>query len=221
MDLLSVLLPQNCAVCGRPGADALCPDCAGALVLLGPTGCARCGAPGPWPVSRCVECTGRRLAFTTARAAIAYDHHARVLVRSWKEGGRRRLARTLAALVTGTLARPDVEALVWVPGDRARTRERGHVPSQRFATALGVDWGLSVAGLLVRTREVPRQASLALADRRRNVRGAFAARGDAPRSVCLVDDVYTTGSTANACASALRSAGARRVEVVCLARVVR
>jgi len=220
VDVLGLLFPQRCAVCARPGEE-LCAACAGALVRLGPAGCARCGAPGPWPVARCAECSGRRLAFARARAAIVYDERARVLVRAWKEGGRRRLAPVLGAVVTGVLARPDADLLVWVPGDRARSRGRGHVPAQRLAAALGVDWGLPAAGLLERTRELPRQASLPFDARARNVRGAFTARRDPPGRVCLVDDVYTTGSTANACASALRRRGARRVEVVCLARAVR
>ncbi len=220
MDVLGVLLPGRCAVCAHPG-EALCRVCAAAFVRLGPTGCARCGAPGAWPVARCAECAGRRLAFATARAAIAYDERARTLVRAWKEGGLRRLAPALAALVTDAVQRPEADALAWVPGDDERTRERGHVPAQRLAQALGIDWGLTACGLLVRTREVSRQASLSLADRRRNVRGAFVALLEPPLRVCLVDDVYTTGSTVNACASALRRAGARRVDVVCLARAVR
>jgi predicted amidophosphoribosyltransferase len=150
-----------------------------------------------------------------------YDERARTLVRAWKEGGRRRLSAGLAGLVASSLPRPDVDVLTWVPGDRERALERGHVPSQRLALALGADWGLPAERLLVRTRETPRQASLTLADRRRNVRGAFAACGAIPRRVCLVDDVYTTGSTVGACAAALRRGGATRVEVVCLARAVR
>ena len=62
---------------------------------------------------------------------------------------------------------------------------------------------------------------MALAARRGNVRGTFLATGAAPASVCLVDDVYTSGETVNAAASALRKAGARRVDVVSLARAVR
>jgi ComF family protein len=172
-------------------------------------------------VRRCVECAGRRLAFARARSAVVYDEHARRLVSAWKERGRRDLVATLAEIVADVIARPDVDAISFVPGDRERRRERGHVPAARLADALGNLWSLPVEILLVRTRLTPRQASLPRAERRGNVRGAFSARDVAPARVALVDDVYTTGATASACATVLRRAGARRVEVVCLARAVR
>jgi predicted amidophosphoribosyltransferase len=75
--------------------------------------------------------------------------------------------------------------------------------------------------LLVRVRGSPRQRALTRTERRRNVAGAFRPAGLAPSSVTLVDDVYTTGATANAAASALRKAGARHVEVVTFARTIR
>jgi predicted amidophosphoribosyltransferase len=78
-----------------------------------------------------------------------------------------------------------------------------------------------VAPLLARVRGSPRQRQLTRDERRRNVAAAFAARPDVPVRVLLVDDVYTTGATANAAASALRKAGARRVEVVTFARTIR
>lgn len=224
MGLLSLVLPLRCAGCDRPGA-ALCGPCLASFVRLGPVGCERCGAPGPWPVRRCAECAGRRLAFVTARAAIAYDARSRPVVSAWKEHGRSDLARPLAAIVTGVVAPPEVDALTFVPGDLERGLVRGHVPAAGLARALGRAWGLPLERLLVRTghgrSESMRQASLPRARRRANVRDAFAATGCAPRRVALVDDVYTTGATAAACAAELRRAGSRRVEVVTLARAVR
>ena len=111
--------------------------------------------------------------------------------------------------------------LTFVPPDRARSLQRGHHPAERLAQELGARWSLPVVPLVARTRPAPRQRGLALADRRRNVAGAFAPASEAPRAVTLVDDVYTSGATAAAAASALRKASARRVEVVTFARVVR
>jgi ComF family protein len=218
--VLDLLLPRRCAACGRPGA-ACCSLCSQRLVRLFPPVCERCGAPGAWPVRRCAECAGRRLGFATARAALLYEPHAKAVVRAWKENGRRDLSRVAAALVADVITRPDGDVLTYVPGDRDRVLRRGHSPPERLAWELGRIWSLPVRPLLVRARHVSRQRGLSLVDRRRNVAGAFAAIGRAPGAVVLVDDVYTTGSTASACASALRRAGAKRVDVVCLARAVR
>jgi predicted amidophosphoribosyltransferase len=142
-------------------------------------------------------------------------------VRAWKERGLRTLAAEAAAVVASSLPAPSVAGLAFVPADRARGLERGHQPAERLARELGERWSLPVEPLLARTRPVPRQRGLSLADRRRNVTGAFTPAGESPSRVALVDDVYTSGSTANAAASALRKAGARRVEVITFARVVR
>lgn len=112
-------------------------------------------------------------------------------------------------------------ALVPVPADPDRMLERGHHPAGRLADELGRRWELPVLATLVRPRAGPRQRGLALAQRRSNVRDAFAASARSPGRVCLVDDVYTTGATASAAASALRKGGARNVEVVTFARAVR
>jgi predicted amidophosphoribosyltransferase len=172
-------------------------------------------------VRRCVECARRRLAFARARSALVYDARARLLVSAWKERGRRDLARSLATIVVEVLARPAVDEITFVPGDRERGRARGHVPAEGLARALAECWSLPVAAPLARTGTGPWQAGLPRALRAANVRGAFVARGPVARSVLLVDDVYTTGATVSACATELRRAGARLVEVVCLARAVR
>jgi ComF family protein len=220
MSLLSLLLPCRCGACAVPGSG-LCDLCRAALIRLAPPWCDRCGAPGAWPVNRCAECSGRRLGFASARAAIVYDDRARVFVQTWKERGRRDLSAIAADLVVGAVSRPVVDALVPVPGDDERGLRRGHAPAVGLAEALGARWDAPVLSALVRTRPASRQRGLALAERRRNVAGAFAVRDQSPRRVCLVDDVYTTGATAAVCATALRRSGAERVDVVTVARAVR
>ncbi len=220
MRVLDVLLPRRCAVCARIGSS-LCDTCLPLLLACGPPWCERCGAPGPWPVKRCAECSGRRLAFATARAAVVYEAHARVFVRSWKERGRRDLTAIAAGLVTARVSRPRVDAISFVPADRDRELIRGHATAQALAGELAAAWELPLLPLLRRRPGSRRQRDLPRAERRANVTGAFSILHDPPRLVCLVDDVYTTGATVSACSTALRRAGTRQVHVACFARAVR
>jgi predicted amidophosphoribosyltransferase len=216
--VLDLLLPQRCVVCGYGGTQ-LCAACREDLPRIEPPLCERCGAPTAWPVERCRECAGRRLGFASARAAVGYDAAARRLVHAWKERGLRRLAAEVAQLVAERLPAPEVDALTFVPADRGRRLERGHNPAERLAFELAALWEIPCLPLLERTRGGRQRGSSAV--ERRTVRGAFRARAAAPRKVAVIDDVYTTGATAAAAASALRAAGARRVEAVAFARALR
>jgi ComF family protein len=217
--VVDLLLPERCASC-RTGERLVCPACLTALRLLRGPLCARCGAPTAWPVERCIECSGRRLSFARARAAVAYEGPARPLVAAWKERGRRRLARVFADLVLEVVRRPQAEALTFVPADPTRGLWRGSNPAEALARLLALEWDIPVQPFLERVRSVPPQRGLSRQERRRNVRGAFRASG-ASAVVAVVDDVYTTGATVGAAATELRRAGARSVEVVTFARAVR
>jgi ComF family protein len=218
--MLDLLLPQRCLGCSRNGPQ-VCAACADGLQRLREPMCARCGRPTAWPVARCSECGGRRLAFARARAAVAYDEPVRRIVAAWKERGLRRLAPWAAGVVVDVVPRPDADVLTFVPADRDRRLKRGHHAAEALARELANRWNLPAAKLLERTRPARRQRGLDQAERRRNVRGAFVASASAPRSIVLIDDVYTTGATANAAASALRGAGTRSVQVVTFARAIR
>jgi ComF family protein len=218
--VLDLLLPQRCLLCFLPGAQ-VCDGCTTALRRIELPFCERCGAPTAWPVKRCAECAGRRLAFTRARAALAYDDRLRPIVAAWKERGLRRLAGWAAAVVRDSLPRPDASCVVFVPGDPDRRLKRGQHAAERLASELAACWALPLLPVLTRARGSPRQRGLTQLERRRNVSGAFLAHGEVPARVVLVDDVYTTGATVNAAASALRKGGARTVEVVTLARTIR
>jgi predicted amidophosphoribosyltransferase len=126
-----------------------------------------------------------------------------------------------ALLVAETLPIPPAECLVPVPGDPERAWQRGDVPARALARELCSLWDLPALDALERIRALPHQRGLSLDERRRNVRDSVRARDAVPGEVCVVDDVYTSGATADACARACRRAGARRVRVVTLARAVR
>ena len=140
----------------------------------------------------------------TAPSAVSYDEGVRTLVTAWKERGLRRLAELAAERVALRIERPGVTALTFVPPDRERRLKRGHHPAELLAHELGRIWELPVEPLIARSRSGLRQRGLTLAERRRNVRGAFGATERAPARLGLIDDVYTSGATANAAASALR-----------------
>ncbi len=212
--LVELVLPRRCAVCGTPRAD-LCARCLCGLVRIAPPLCERCGAPTAWPVARCAECSGRRLAFATARAAV---EHEPALLRAWKEQGLRRLAAVAATLVDEQLRRPE-GVLVPVPPDPERLLRRGTDTAGGLARELARRWELPLARPLRRAHG-RRQRGLSRTERRRNVAAVFVSAA-APNRVVLVDDVYTSGATAHAAATALRRAGAREVNVVTFARAIR
>jgi predicted amidophosphoribosyltransferase len=218
--VLDLLLPQRCLICAAPGAQ-VCDHCTASLRRVHAPLCERCGAPTAWPVRRCVECGGRRLAFALARAALEYDQRVRRVVGAWKERGLRHLAAWAAGVVAESLACPEGACLTFVPGDPDRRLRRGHHPAERLAAELAAVWDLPLEPLLIRVRGSPRQRGLTQVQRRRNIAGVFLAQERVPARVVLVDDVYTTGATAGAAASALNKGGARRVEVVTFARTIR
>jgi predicted amidophosphoribosyltransferase len=218
--VLDLVLPRRCVVCGC-GGTLLCRACRSGLPALTPPLCARCGAPTAWPVRRCRECAGRRLAFTSARAALVYEDGVRSLVAAWKERGLRRLAAEAAEIVVERLPAPACDTLTFVPPDGARSLERGFHPAERLARELAAAWGLGCEPLLRRSGRSRRQRGLGLAERRGNVAGAFDTRRPPAGRIVLVDDVYTSGATANEAARALRRAGAGEVAVLSLARRIR
>jgi len=217
--VLDLLLPQRCVVCGRGGSQ-LCDACLDRLPRIVRPQCERCGLPTAWPVRRCRECMGRRLAFASARSAVRYDDAVRSLVAAWKERELRRLVAAAVSVVLEVVPPPHGEAVTFVPPDPDRGLRRGHHPPRELAKRLANEWELPLV-VPLRRRAARRQRGLSRTERRRNVACVFASRAEAPRSLVLVDDVFTSGATVNAASSALRKAGAKRVDVVTFARVVR
>ncbi len=152
---------------------------------------------------------------------MVYDADVRRVVRGWKERGLRGLGAEAARVVADRLPRADVELVTFIPPDGERRLRRGYHPAEQLARALADSWQLPCEPLLTRVGRTRRQRGLSLQERRRNVAHAFAAR-PFEGAILLVDDVYTTGATAHAAASALRTGvKGTRVEVVTFARAIR
>ena len=216
---LDLLLPSRCAACAAWGPAGLCIACERCVRWIDDRCCAKCGRPSEVPVPRCRDCRGGDLAFDRARAAASYEGPARDALKSFKLRGERRTARELARwMVPAALALGGAELLTWVPSTRRSEAERGFNPAEELARRLARALAVPTARLLRKTRETADQAGLSRAERRENLRGAFAANRRVPARVLLVDDVMTTGATVDECAAALKRNGAKRVTVVTFAR---
>jgi predicted amidophosphoribosyltransferase len=152
---------------------------------------------------------------------VEYDARVQRIMAAWKERGLRRLASWAAGVIAENVACPGAAAVAFVPADADRRLRRGYHPAEQLAREVARTWGIGVEPALVRVRGSPRQRGLSRVDRRRNVAAGFRATRRVPALVVLVDDVYTTGATAAASASALRKAGAGDVEIVTFARTIR
>lgn len=227
--VLAVVFPSACPACGallrRPAQGPLCEPCWLTLPRHACAAC-RCGLPLLPGAAQCGRCRRGRQPFAAGASLGPYAGSLRVLLQQLKFGGRRRPAARLARLlleqepVRLLLATSDL--VVPVPLHPRRLRQRGFNQSGLLAAALARGAGRPLgAGALVRRRDTAPQSGLRAGERRRNVRDAFVASrraGVAGRVVTLVDDVLTTGATAQACAQALRAAGAGELRLVTVAR---
>ncbi len=219
--LLDLLFPPRCPACGEPSlpgpAGPFCAVCREALLPV-PAGCRRCGMPGP--DDPCGACLARPPAFDEVRAGGLFGGPLADGIHAFKYRGRPALAAPLARWLWRRLGVPAGAVVVSVPLGRRRRRERGYDQAALLADALARAAGVERRRTaLRRIRETLPQVGRDRASRARNVAGAFAAGAEvAGRDVVLIDDVVTTGATADDCARALKAAGARTVSVVSLAR---
>lgn len=230
---LDVALPPLCPSCREPLGDGagLCASCWSKLSLIEPPYCTRLGIPftyDPGPGLLSMEAIANPPSYDRARAAVRYDDVARALVHAFKYGDRldlapmmgRWMARAGRELVDGA------DALVPVPLHWRRLWARRFNQSAALAAAIGGPAEVPVLhGALNRVRATPQQVGLSKAQRADNMQGAFRVAPErkadiAGRRLVLVDDVLTSGATAEASARALLRAGAAHVDVLVFARVV-
>lgn len=232
--LLDAVLPPLCLSCGAAvGAHGtLCPACWDRIDFIGAPMCAMCGLPFDYdvgPGALCGACTRRAPDYGLGRAVMRYDDDSRRLVLGFKHGDRTHGAPAygtwMARAGADLLGKADVIAPV--PLHWRRLWRRRYNQSALLASATSRVSGVPLmVDALTRRRPTRSQGGLSRAARQRNVRGAFMVtpgRRDRVegRSVLLVDDVLTTGATADSCARTLTRAGAGVAGVLVLCRVVR
>ncbi len=211
-----------------PQASGLSPEGWSKVRFLEAPVCDGCGAPFEYFTdARCAACLAKPFVFARTRAACVYDEASRELILKFKHGDQTQYA----ALFARWLGRASVElldeadAIVPVPLHRFRLFQRRYNQSAEIARPMARAAGLEyLPDALVRIRRTDSQGGHSGSGRRRNVQGAFEVPGPRAkqikgRHILLVDDVLTTGATADACARALLKAGARAVDLAVVARV--
>ena len=225
---LTLLYPPRCLVCKTLGESGLCAGCAGQIIPVAAPLCPVCGQTLPADADGCFDCRRRMPAFTRARSLGAYDGVLRHAVHQFKYRDRPQMAGPLGRLLAGyardhAAALNDLrfEALLPVPMHPARQRRRGYNQSERLARVLGGELSLPLLiNTLARVRPTRPQVGLTGEARRANLRGAFAVRDKeavAGKTLLLVDDVMTSGSSLHECALTLKAAGAKAVYALTLA----
>ena len=230
--LAGLIWPQRSLITNREvaGPGALEPELWAKLQFLSDPVCWRCGAPFEIAVDvmqECGACLAHPPAYDRARAALVYGDVSRDLVLGLKYQGRRDGLSVLGGWMASAGAEllEDADLIVPVPLHYFRLVRRGFNQSAWLAAALSRASGVKLSvDALKRVKSTPIQGGLSADGRRRNVQGAFAVRRSRAakvkdQKILLVDDVLTTGATAEACARTLRRAGAACVDVITLARV--
>lgn len=231
--LVDLVLPPRCPVSGDvvEKQGMLSGEAWAALEFMAPPLCDICGIPFEYDTEEavCGACLAAPPCYARARAALKYNDTSRDLVMGFKHADKLYAVKTFTPLLkrAGVDVLERAEILVPVPLHFWRLMKRRYNQSVLIARDLGRNCGLPVlSDALVRTRATPPQAHLKADKRRKNVRGAFAVKparvaAIQGKSVLLIDDVLTTGATAEECTKALLEAGAARVDVLAVARAVR
>lgn len=228
-----LIFPSRCRICRtlleRRDERVVCRSCLDRLVPRRSSFCVCCGrffdgAPAP---HLCLDCLRSRPPYAIHRSCAAYEGALREFIILMKYHGFSVLGRDLAVFALEALGEDEslwwgLEAIIPVPLHRRKKKKRGFNQAEVVARELGRAKDVPLlTKALSRVRNTPAQTSLEGRARRRNLSGAFIVRrpGEVKgRTVLLVDDVYTTGSTVKECCRTLRRAGAKEVRVLTLAR---
>jgi len=231
--LTDLIFPPYCLNCKRRlpvrQLPLLCNDCGNAIPYITSPYCLCCGKPFSTGKDHlCGACLNDVFLFNRARSALSYSGRIPFLICAFKYGRDLSTLSSLAFIATQSraykeLKTPDI--IIPVPLHKKRLQQRGFNQALLLAQAIFPQWKKRIDyHALVRHQNTIAQTNLNHAQRKSNVSGAFLVKNPKmveSRRILLVDDVFTTGSTANECSKNLLSAGATEVEVFTLARVIK
>lgn len=230
-NLISLLFPRRCPVCGEiviPEGELICSLCIKKLSFVKQPVCKKCGKEvTAMETEFCLDCTRHKRSFEYGRALLNYDEKAGHSMAQVKYRNKREYldfyGEAICIRYEQVVGRMDADALVPVPVHPSRKRQRGFNQAQILAERIGEKMHIPICpALLVRNKKTVPQKQLNPSERLKNLEEAFmpGIRPDCVKSVILVDDIYTTGSTMEACARALKKAGIINVYflVICIGR---
>ena len=227
--IVNLLYPRRCPVCGGivfPEKDLIHPSCVPKLSPVKSPSCKKCGKEViSEQAEYCYDCSRHPKTFECGMALLNYNEAAKASMAAIKYKNRREYldfyADALDYRFRKTILRLRPDVLIPVPVHPSRRRKRGFNQAEELAVRLSHRWNIPVdPKLLIRKKKTAPQRELNPAERLKNLRDAFAVNEEygktagIPETVLLVDDIYTTGSTAESCARALREAGVERVFVM-------
>lgn len=229
-NLWDILYPRRCAVCDSVlgGKEMyVCKNCISLPVRIEGAYCLKCGKPVSGEKELCKECRETAFTFTAGRAAFVYDTYMRRSITNFKYHGRQEYARfyadTLYQMYGEEVKKTGADALIPVPIHRERRKKRGYNQALVLAEEFGRYVGIPVYGdFLVRTKKTAPQKELAGTERLRNLYEAFSINdvgwelSKKINCVIIMDDIYTTGSTMEACSRVLKDSGIERIYFLCV-----
>ena len=230
---LRAVYPRRCPCCrGVIAPDMLiCPDCRSKFKAIAPPYCLKCGRTVPDGTEYCEECRNKDHGYSAGISVFVYDSRMRRSMsdfkfHGWRENGDYYVAETLR-LHSGEILDFAPDILVPVPIHRSKRAFRGYNQAELLAEGIGKALDIPVVNdLLFRAKRTRAQKTLGQENRSANLRQAFACNTEkydeefitrSFRKVMIVDDIYTTGSTMEACTRVLTDAGVARVGILCIA----
>lgn len=228
--VLDFFYPPRCPVCDRvlvAGSEGICGKCSTHVEYIREPKCCCCGKPLSDEEEFCSDCKGKSHSFLQGNALMLYDSLMQESIARFKYSGRREYGRVYAQELYRQygdwIRQVGAQMLIPVPVHRTRRRKRGYNQAEIIAQHLSGYTGITMrTDMIVRGKATLPQKELSAADRLKNLEGAFCAgRGrevlnQLPECVIIIDDIYTTGSTLEACSKVLRGIGIDRIYFLCV-----